>query len=284
MTRTLQEGILLQSRIQATALQVPDELDDLPTLIHQLQREQRQYRTGPRHEVMAAIRRGEVRHTRLLGQQGGCNRIVRGFYLDFFARLMGAQTTPGANQTLFIEYFALGTSFAATSFSDTQLGNEIFRAEPTELYEDGISTFYATTYLKKTEGNPTANTTVSSSTSTVITVASATGFVVNGRIQLETVNNTYNCTVSGISSNQLTVTDITGGALLNAPAFDTSDMPQNGNTVKALHSEAGCFIGSAATSSVNTGTLMNRKRIEQLKDSGVSLLYDYILACTSIDA
>ncbi|MEZ0375287.1 MAG: hypothetical protein ACAI44_39735 [Candidatus Sericytochromatia bacterium] len=283
MKKAFLQGVLLQGRIQATALQVPDELDDLPALIHQLQREQRMYCTAPRHEVMAAIRRGEVRHTRLLNRQVGCNRVVRGFYLDFFARLMGSQTTPGANQTLFIEYFALGTGYVATSASDTQLGNEIYRAVPDELYEDGVSTFYATTYLKKAQGNPTGNTTVSSSTSTVITVASATGFTVNCRIQVETALNTYNCTVSAIAGSNLTVTAITGGSLSNASAFDAGDIPALGDTVKALHAEAGCFMGGAATSSPNTGTLMNRKRIEQLKDSSVSLLYDYILACTSLE-
>lgn len=283
MKQALPDGILLQSRIHATALQVPDELDDLPVLIRQLQHEQRQYRQAPRHEVMAAIRRGEVRHTRLLSQQGGCNRILRGFYLDFFARLMGSQTTPGSNQTLFLEYFALGTSYAPTGFTDTQLGNEMFRAVPDELYEDGLSTFYATTYLKKSQANPAGNTSVSSSTSTVITVASATGFAINGRIQVETANNTYNCTISNVSGSDLTVGAITGGSLSNAGAFSGADIPQSGDTVKALHSEAGCFLGGAATASANTGTLMNRKRIEQLKDSSISLLYDYILACASLE-
>lgn len=283
MNQAQQDGIRLQSRIEVTALHVPDELDDLNLLIHQLQREQCKYRMAPRHEIMAALRRGEVRHTRRISHQGGENLIVRGFYLDLFARLMGDQAAPGSNQTLFIKYFALGTGYGAPSFSNTQLGNEIFRAVPDELYEDGISTFYATTYLKKADGNPTGNTTVSSSTTTVMTVASATGFVANSRIQVETANNTYNCTVTSVSGSDLTVTAITGGSLSNASAFEAGDTPQSGDTVKALHAEAGCFIGGAATSGVNTGNLMNRKRIEQLKDSSISLLYDYILACTSVE-
>jgi hypothetical protein len=283
MRQTFLEGVLLQGRIQSTALQVPDELDDLQALTAQLQQEQRIYRNAPKHEIMAAIRRGEVRHTRLLGRQGGCNRIVRGFYVDFFSRLKGAQTAPGVNQTLFLEYFALGTNYAPTGFSDTQLGNEIFRAVPDELYEDGISTFYATTYLKKAQGNPTGNTIVSSSTSTSVIVEEPENFVANGRIQIETTHNTYICTIEEIEGNELKVVSITGGSLSNAGAFDSGDLPEEGNTVKALHSEAGCFIGGTATSSANTGTLMNRKRIEQFKDSSVSLLYDYILACTSVE-
>jgi len=279
----LREAPCFSSQIHCVALAVPDELDSLEALRRQLCYQERRYWDAPIHEVMAAIRRGEVRHTRILGRQGGENKLVRGFYTEFFARLKGAQTTPGANQTLFIEKFAVGTKYDATLFADTTLGNEIYRATPAELYEDGVSTFYATTYLKKTEGNPTGNTTVSSSTTTVITVASATGFVVDGRIQVETANNTYNCTVSAISGADLTVTDITGGSLSGAGAFDAGDIPQSGDTVKALHSEAACFLGGATTSSANTGTMMNRKRIEQLKDSSISLLYDYILACASLD-
>lgn len=315
---TVPDGIGLSSRIECTALAVPDELDDLTALRQQLAKQEgvaipprpvpvrhceacwaaallgkpercptcrTMQQTWNRYlcQAMACIRKGHVRHTRILGRQGGENKLVRGFYTEFFARLAGAQTTPGGNQTLFIERFAVGTKYDATLFADTQLGNEIYRAVPDEFFDDSVSTFYATTYLKKTQGNPTGNTTVSSSTTTVITVASATGFVVDGRIQVETASNTYNCTVSNISGSDLTVTDITGGSLSGAGAFDVSDTPANGDTVKALHSEAACFLGGATTSSANTGNMMNRKLIEQLKDTSVSLLYDYILACTSLD-
>jgi hypothetical protein len=315
---TVRNSINLSSRIECTALAVPDELDDLTALREQLAKQDgtaipprpvpvrhceacwanaligsarrcstctAMQQTWNRyiHQALASIRKGAVKHTKLLGRQGGENKLVRGFYSEFFARLAGAQTTPDANQTLYIEKFAVGTKYDATLFADTTLGNEIYRATPTEFFDDTVSTFYATSYLKKTEGNPTGNTTVASSTTTVITVASATGFVVDGRIQVETASNTYNCTVSAISGTDLTVNDITGGSLSGAGAFDVSDTPVNGDTVKALHSEAACFLGGATSSSADTGNMMNRKLIEQLKDTSISLLYDYILACTSLD-
>ncbi|MGV3524228.1 MAG: hypothetical protein ACO1RX_08390 [Candidatus Sericytochromatia bacterium] len=278
-----QDPLTLQSRIEVTALHVPEELDNLQTLIRQLRHEQVRYRDAPLSEVMAGLRHGEVRHTRVLQQQGGSNLLLRGFYTDFFARLRGAQNAPSTNQSLYIEYFAIGTGHKDNLFSDTQLQNEIFRAVPDEFYDDGISTFYATTYLKKDEGNPPNNITVSSSTPTVVTVTDASSFVVNGRIQIETAINTYNCTVNHIAGNALTVGNITGGPLSNASSFNGDDVPAVGNSVMALHSEAGCFLGGAASASPNTGTLMNRKRLEQLKTNGISLLYDYILACTSVE-
>lgn len=283
LNESVADSAPFKSQIQATALILPDGLDDLNELIAQIKREQRIYRDAPMTDVMAAIRRGEVRCTSSLGTRGGNNKLIRGFYLDLFARLKGASSTPAADQTLYIEKFAIGTKYDATLFADAQLGNEIYRATPNEFYDDGLSTFYATTYLNKSSGNPTGNTTVSSSTSTVITVASPTGFVVDGRIQVETANATYNCTVSAISGSDLTVNAITGGSLVNAGAFDAGDIPQAADTVIALHAEAACFIGSNTTGTANTGTMMNRKLLEQLKTSSISLLYDYILSCESLD-
>jgi len=277
-------GLRLSSRIECTALRVPDELDDLAALMATLRRQERRYRDASTHEVMAAIRRGEVRHTQLLGRTGGENKLVRGFYSDFFARLMGRSVTPGVNQTLFIEKFAVGLNFAATTFNQTQLGSELYRATPTEFYDDTVSTFSATTYIQKSQANPTGNTTVSSATSTVLTVASGTGFIVGGRAQVETGSTTYKFTISAINGgNQLTCTNITGGSLTGAGAFPAGDIPVSPNPVKALHSEAGCFIGGGATGDPNTGTMMNRRPIEQLKDSSISLLYDFVLACESLD-
>lgn len=314
----LSEGLRIQSMINSTGLIVPDELDDLNQLRYALSRQSLEFRDIPNRPMpvwacgpcstlqaegvhkrcyrcaleletwnnymsraMAAIRRGEVRHTKVYDQHTGCNEILRAFYVDFFARLMGSSVTPGLNQTLFIEYFALGTSYAPTSFTQTQLGNEIYRTVPQEFYEDGISTFYATSYLKKTEGNPTGNTTVASATSTELTLTSATGFVSGCRVQVETVNATYTFTGT-LSGSVLTASAITGGGLDNASAFDASDIPQPGDTVIVLHSEGACFIGGDASASPNTGKPMNRRLTEILKTHRISRLYDYVLACTSV--
>jgi len=279
----IKEGILWRSQIHCTALKVPDELDDLNELMRAARAQEPSLRDAPTHLVMEYIRNGRVDGTTLLSKQGGENRILRAFYVDFFARLKGSVVTPSANQTLFIEYLGIGTDYSATDFNQLTLGNEIYRDVPDEFYDDGISTFYSTLYLKKSEANPTADTTLTAGTTTTVTVTSPTGFVEDGRIEIETANNTYNCTITNIAGSVFTVSAITGGPLTNASAFDPSDIPDSGDTIIALHSEASCFIGGAATSSPDTGSPMNRKRIQQKKNDSISLLYDYILACASLD-
>lgn len=230
-----------------------------------------------------AIRSGHV--VPVVDSQIGPNLILRGFWEDLFARFAA---TPSSNQTLAIKYLALGLDYTASDFNQEDLYEEHYRDVPDETYDNGVSTYTTTLYLKKTEGNPTGNTTVSSSTTTVITVASATGFIVGNRIQVETANNVYTCTITNIAGNDLTINNITGGGFLTpASAFDVADTPQSGDTVISLISEGGCVISEAATASANTGKLLNRKQLatQKLYPSGLtlSLLFDYILAGTSIE-
>jgi len=262
---------------------VPDELDDIQELIKSARAQESHLKNAPMHKVMEFIRSGGVKGTECIGRQDGCNRILRAFYVDFFARLKGSVVTPSANQTLFIEYLGIGNDYSVTNFNQATLGNEIYRDVPDEFYDDGISTFYSTLYLKKSEANPTGDTTLTAGTTTTVTVTSPTGFIENGRVEIETTLNTYNCTITNIAGSVFTVSAITGGALTNASAFDAGDIPQSGDAIISLHSEASCFIGGAATGSPDTGSPMNRKRLEQKKNDSISLLYDYILACASLD-
>lgn len=316
------DDIPVQSLIQVTALDVDDDMDDVEILMEQaanlpgmeeiiadrlnvlLAAADAAYARGdltdadyankvaeaPQKalamECLQAIRGNRLACARVVEQQLDHNLILRSFWEDLFARLASGNSA-GANQTLQIKYLSLGLSFAQSTFSQTTLTSEFYRDTPDEHYEDGVSTYYTTLYVKKTEANPTGNTTVTSATTTVITVASATGFIVGGRIQVKTAGARYNCTISAISSNDLTVTAITGGSLTNANAFDLLDIPQASDTVIALISEGGCIISDNATSTLNTGKAMNRRPLETRKRSlagtPLSLLFDYILTGTSVD-
>lgn len=322
------EPLGLRGEIHCTALEVPDELDDLQLLkdevfklddtlrnmrdseegYHikqkcrleelkayvQLSQEDYQklvHEEEIRHKgevfrihqgVMRVIKAGGVPGTKVLDRQGGQNLLVRGFYQEIFARMMGAITPPTAAQTLFIEQLAVGTNNDATSFTQTTLNNEIYRDVPDDILDDGVKTLYASLYLKKSEANPNF-TTVTSSTTTVITVVSATGIILGARLRVETTLNTYNCTVLNVSGLNITVGNITGGVLLDAGAFLVSDTPQSGDDVYVLHSEAGFFLGENATSTPNTGNMGNRKPIEVHKKLIISLIYDFILAGASVE-
>lgn len=234
-------------------------------------------------ECKAAINSGRIPGVEVVGHSGGQNLILRNFYEDLFARFMDGNGA-GANQTLQIKYLALGLSYAATSFTQADLTSEFFRKaiDPDDTFDDGLSTFYASMYLKKSEANPTGVTTVASATSTQITATSATGFVNQGRYQVETDNNTYTFT-GALSGSVLTCTAITGGSLTNASAFPDDDVPQAGDNLMILISEGGMIIGNDASDTLNSGKPMNRKRLEIAKNPSLSLSLDYIYTATSID-
>lgn len=279
---TVQDKIPFKSEIQITAFEdIPDHLDSLDALKAELIRQFPEYADSPKHEVMAAIRAGKIKGVNPVRQSRGENMILRGFYEDLFARFTGS---PGANQTLEIKYLSLGLSYAQSSFSQSSLTSEYYRDTPDETYDDGSRTFYATLYIKKSEANPTANTTLTAGASNTVTVTSATGFVNGGRIQIETDNATYNATITGIAGSAFTVGAITGNGLIEASAFPDDDIPASTNTCKALISEGGCIISDDATTTLDTGKPLNRKRLEEEKDTSVSLLFDYILAGTSVES
>jgi hypothetical protein len=316
----LPDKVGISSRIHVTTLAVDDDFDDLslllararqlPGMTRQIEERARILRAGlqascaagkltapelgrrartiqakaDRFECMQAIRQGRLDVAKVVQVDAGENMILRGFWEDLFARFASGNSA-GANQTLKIKYLALGQSYAAISFTQTDLQNESYRDVPDETYDDGVSTYYTTLYTKKSEANPTGNTTVSSSTTTAITVASGSGFAVDNRIQVVTQNNTYTATVTGISggsSNILAVNNITGGSLSGAAAFSVSDTPQASDTVKVLISEGGAIISDDATSTPGTGKAMNRRLLETLKTTSLSLLFDYIFAGASL--
>lgn len=316
---TLLEKIPLKSQIQVTTYETDEGMDDrakqlaaaeqlpgmadaidarLATILENLMasyaagkisptefvtRCQRAQHSARMIECRAAINAGRVAGVRPVSCDLGDNLILRNFFEDLFARFVDGNSA-GTNQTLQIKYLALGLSYAASSFTQADLFNEFFRKEldPADVYDDGLSTFYASLYLTKSEGNPTGNTTVSSATSNTITLTDATGFATNCRAQIQTANNTYNCTIS-LSGSVATCSAITGGSLNNASAFDSADIPQAGDTVIVLIAEGGFIIGDDATDTLNTGKPLNRRRLETLKTTANSKALDYILTAASLE-
>lgn len=276
-TVAVHDKIPLRSIIRLTKFRnLPDHLDSLEALKAELIRQRPEYADRPKHEIMNAIRNGLVAGAEPVSVNEDDNLLLRGFYQNIFAALAGDSSD------IEIKYLALGLSYADTNFTQTTLGAEHYRDVPDETYEDGTRTFYATLYLKKSEGNP-PSTTLTAGTSNTVTLTDVTDFVENGRIQIETDNATYNCTVTDITGSVLTVGSITGNGLVGAAAFPDGDTPVSGNTCKALISEGAIIVGSDATSTLETGTPLNRRRVEEEKTTSDSLLFDYILSGTSVE-
>jgi hypothetical protein len=227
-----------------------------------------------------AIRCGRVPEIRVVARDLAPNQILRNFWEDLFARF---KDTAGVNQTLAFQYLALGTSYAQTLFAQPDLHAEAFRKAPEQIYEDGISTIYATLLTNRTEYNP-PETTVASATADSITLTSATGFASFQRLQIETANAIYKTTIT-LAGSVAQCSDITGGDIpvgTSASEFPEDDIPQAGDAVYVLVAEGGVIIGEDATATLGTGKPMNRRRLET-KKQGYPLLWDFIFKGASID-
>lgn len=271
------DKIPLRSIIQIVKFRdLPDELDSLAALRTELIRQHPEYANAPKHVVMNAIRNGVLKEAQPIKTNRDDNQLLRGFYSNLFSLFANS------GGELNFAYLALGLSHAETSSTQTALHAEHYRDTPDETYDDGISTFYATLYVKKSEANPPA-TTLTAGTANTVTVSDATDFVENGRIQIETEQATYNCTITGIAGSVFTVGSITGNGVEEAAAFPDDDIPDSGDACTALISEGSVFVGTAATASADSGTPINRRRIEEEKTVRDSLLFDYILSGVSVE-
>jgi hypothetical protein len=276
--------------ISASGFMIEPELDSLPALYARLQQKFARYRhlsTEVDADVLrlrSALLAGELgNEARPIKKAIGFNRLHRTYFLDLFALNKG---TASSLQTMAFKYFAIGNKYNPISFSDETLGNEIYRRAPDTIAEDGQSTIYATTLISASQANPTLNTTVTSSTATIITVASATGAIVTGRIQVITANNTYYATITNVSGNQLTVADLIDSGGTTYTQFPAADIPQSGDEVDGTHCEAAIVTRDDATGTANTGKILNRRIFDYAKRTGSvanSVLYDFIFTYVTVD-
>jgi len=245
-----------------------------------LLRKERQWRDAPEYLVQAAIRKGALPGleigkkfhsiTPAFGQ--GQNRIVKNFFEHLFDRMEGS---PSADQTLAIEYFAAGTNYAtATDPNDTQLVNEVYRKVPSQIYDNSLYQITVSTHILSTEWNLT-NTTVSSATTPTVTafsVADASALLVGDAIEVVTPLGPEDCTITAKSGNDLTI------YALNTANNQLPAAPVSGAAVYRKLGEWGCFMGTNATSTPNSGALVNRKLEMYTKTNAAGVLVDSIFS------
>jgi hypothetical protein len=249
-----------------------------------LLRERNKWHDLPEYLVQAAIRKGALaelsigrrfisRHVDMVPVFGqGQNRIVKRFFDDLFARMGG---TPDANQTLAVEYFAAGANYAtATDPTDTQLVKEVFRKIPSQIYNNNLYQITISTHLLSTDWNLTALSVTAATipTTTQFTVNDASELSVGDAIEVVTPLGSEDCTVTAIATNLLTV------YALNTANHELPQAPVTGAAVYRKLAEWGSFMGGAATSSPNTGALMNRKLELYTKTNSAGVLVDNIFS------
>lgn len=215
--------------------------------------------------LMEALRRGELKDTEHHGSMVGKNIVVDGFFTSLFAAFSGA-----ASNALEMKYAAIGTNGTTPTGEDTTLNAEAFRFElgvtNTERYVLGKK-YYSSVFLNSTQGDLSAgDTTVDTGTwsTTAFDVVDASALAVGDRIEVQTPSGTRNVSIATISTNSLTVT----------PALPTA--PVAGATVKRLWAEYGLFMGPSATSTADTGVLVNHE-IDDLLKGAFTCVFDIIL-------
>lgn len=251
-------------------------------------RQQREYRDAPEHIVQAAIRAGKLDGLKIGNRfvsksvpmefaikpafGGGQNRVVKKFFNHLFARMKGS---PTAEQTLAIEYFAMGTNYGTQADpDDTQLVKEVFRFVPTQIYDNSLYSLTVSTHIQSDEGN-LVNTTVSNGSTpntSGFSVANVSGLSVGDAIGVICPDGEEECRITGINANAVAVY-----------ALNTSDnflpsAPVVGAAVYRYFGEWGTFMGTNANSSANTGALMNRKLELYKKTVDAGVLVDNIFS------
>ncbi len=251
-------------------------------------RKHREYRDAPEHIVQAAIRAGKLDGleigNRFVSKSvpmkfaikpafgGGQNRVVKKFFEHLFARMKG---TPTAEQTLAIEYFAMGTNYATQAApDDVQLVKEVFRFVPTSIYDNSLYSLTVSTHIQADQGN-LVNTAVSNGSTpntSGFSVANVSGLSVGDAIGVICPDGEEECYITAINANAVAVYALnTGDNFLPAA-------PVVGAAVYRYFGEWGTFMGANANSSANTGALMNRKIQTYNKTNAAGVLVDNIFS------
>jgi hypothetical protein len=271
------ESIGVQGIVSGWKIEGLDEKTDLSDLLAQI-RQLPEYADAPKHVLMDALRRNVLNRrmasaVKLTKVFEGHNLVVNKFFEHLFARLQG---TPTSDQTLAVGYFAIGTNYGTSPAStDTTLVNEIFRFVPSELYNNGTLTFYASTLIKSSQGNPTGNTTVSNATTPTtsqFSVANAASLLSGDLVEVQTSLGNYDCRITNVNGSIITVftLDTIDNLLPTAPAV--------GYNVARMYGEGGLFMGTLATNVANSGALVNRKLFRYKKTNAAGILIDVALS------
>ena len=248
----------------------------------------REFRDAPEHIVQAALRKGKLEELGI-GKQfisksvpmefamrpafgQGQNRVVKKFFNHLFSRMKGS---PTAEQTLYIEQFAVGTNYGTQPDpDDVILVKEVFRFVPTQIYDNSLYQITVSTHIQSDEGN-LVNTTVSNESTpntSGFSVANVSGLSVGDAIGVVTPDGEEECRITAINANAVAVyaLNTTNNLLPSAPVV--------GAAIFRYYGEWGTFMGANANSTANTGALMNRKLQTYKKTNAAGVLVDNIFS------
>lgn len=194
--------------------------------------------------------------------------------LDTIIQNMVGEETAGAD--LEGRKIAVGVSNMVTAQTNAQLGQEIFRATPTDRFQDSNKAIYVL-YVDRTSGNgqeSTVQTSVSNTTTVFkVQTGDASLFNVGDRIRVTTTSafNFRNIIAIDTDNDLITV---------DSPL---ADVPIAEDEVIQSWAEAGVFGNSTAGATRNTGTLFNRvNALDFVKDDSKIVLIEIQFVFTAL--
>ncbi len=182
--------------------------------------------------------------------------------LDSMARVNAA------DETLDIRYIGTGWLPTEPADGDSVLASEGYRFEVDILDRDGFS-IHMGKFVDPSEGNAPSYTIVSIDDADTVTLSgpNQSFLLVGRRLRIYTGpnQNTDYTDVTITAANTIT------GVTSFTPAL--SPVPVTTYTANLLHAEFGFFSGSGASSSANTGKMINRLVADRNKITGGSAIY-----------
>lgn len=197
------------------------------------------------------------------------NQVVNGLIFSIIERMVGTATI---DQDLEGRFIAIGTNNTTPALTQTQLLDELFRAVPTDKFQDNNKAEFIL-YVDKTTGNGFSTTVVTDpgNTDTIFLVDDASGFAEGQTIRVTTTS----------QFNFVTITDITGDTLTVTPAL--ADLPLNGQQVIQVWSEAAVFGNTTATITPDSGDMFNRvNQLGFVKDNTKIILIEVQFVFTAL--
>lgn len=226
-------------------------------LVKMLRKQGRQYVNASFHDCIEAIIAGRLRHVEIFPQDAIQNKVNN----ELIRNTWGARLVNGhsAAHDGILRYMAVGTNNENPSSAQASLSNEFYRAEPLSKKNTGAQQKFIL-HLDFDEANLETDTTVTSAaSSTVFTVADATGFHVNAAIR-----------VAGSLTSFSRVSSVSGNTITLNPDEPLAFTPQNGDEVNLCIGGTASYGGTDATATLQSGHPYSISKLRIYKNSDLA--------------
>lgn len=193
------------------------------------------------------------------------NQVCNGLIYTIIHRMINDYT---ATEDLIARKLAVGTSNVVTNIANAQLGQEIYRNDFTDAFQDENKATFVL-FVNRNTANGKESLTVADAGNTVtqfkITPGEWTLFNVGDRVRVTTT--------SQFNFTSITNIDTGTGVITVSSSEPLADIPVGGEEIIQVWAEAGVFGNQNTGTLFNTGSLFNRVNgLEFVKDESKIIL------------